>query len=73
LANRQSLLQLGLGTGSSFQQPILGTSGQLSGTLRGLQPITTRGQTTSLAPNPFLSSFQTSLGGTLGGARLGGA
>ena len=69
------LLNLGLGGGTALQQTGLAAQGQLGGALAGLRTVTgttsggtVRGTTTGM--NPFLKSFQTSLGQTLGGPKV---
>lgn len=62
LANKQNLLAQALGTGTSFQQPLLQTQASLGNTLRGLQPV----RSTVSTPNPFLSNLQSSFGSNLG-------
>jgi len=68
IGNRLNLLNLALSGQAQVQQPISGFNAQLGGQLAGLRSTTQTGQTsqTQLAPNPFLQSFQTSFGQTLG-------
>lgn len=70
IGSLQNLLNLALSGQAQVQQPILGSEGQVGARLAGLRPITSvgqsSGQTQQFAPNPFLSSFQRSLGQTLG-------
>lgn len=75
LQNLQQLLNIGVGgQAQTFAGP-LGFGSQLSQSLAGLrgtsQSGSTTGRTTSIGPNPFLQSFQTSLGQTLGSPKFG--
>lgn len=74
--NLFNLLNLATGSSAQIQQPILAQSEMLSGRLAGLRSSSTSGtysgQSTTIGMNPFLKSFQTSLGSGIG-ARLGGA
>lgn len=76
IGNRFNLLNLALSGQAQVQQPLLAQSQILSGRLAGLRPVNTQGTTTQTIsqPNPFLQSFQTSLGKTLGspGLNFGG-
>lgn len=67
--NLMQLLSLGLGGQAQVQQPIQGFAGQLSQRLAGLRPstgtATSTGRTVNTR-NPFLESFYSSLGGSLG-------
>ena len=68
LQNLQQLINLAVGGQAQIQQPIIGQSqilGQRLAGLRSLNQTGTNTQTTS-SMNPFLKSFQTSLGKTLG-------
>lgn len=74
IGNRLNLLNLALSGQAQVQQPILGFSSMLSDRLSGLRTINSSGNstqsfsgnTTTKKMNPFLKSFQTSLGSTLG-------
>jgi hypothetical protein len=73
--NQNQLLQmlnLASGQAAQTQQMNYGQGNQLSGALAGLRSNTTTGsynsQTTTMGMNPFLKSFQTALGGSLGGS-----
>lgn len=74
IGNRLNLLNLALSGQAQVQQPILGFSSLLSQRLAGLRSVTstgtTSGSTTTLGMNPFLKSFQESLGRTLGSPRF---
>ena len=63
--NLRSLLGEGLGV--NYQAtPYSGVSSQLSQSLGGLRSTTSSGTATTYGQNPFMRSFQTSLGGALG-------
>lgn len=66
IGNIQNLLNLALSGQANVQQPILGSEIGLGQRLAGLRGTATTGQTAVTQPNPFLTSFQTSLGQTLG-------
>lgn len=68
LQNLQQLLNIAVGGQASVQQPSLTTSAQLSSRLTGLRSISGTGVNTqtTIGMNPFMKSFQTSLGQTLG-------
>ena len=68
ILNRFNMLQLALGGQAQVQQPAFGYSSQLAQSLSGLRPTTTVGSSSqsSYAPNPFLTSFQTAFGNSLG-------
>ena len=72
IQNLSQLLNLAVGGQAQVQQPGLAGAGILSQNLAGLRGVsqtgTSSGQTTLTQMNPFLRSFQTSLGKTLGGA-----
>lgn len=76
IGNLQNLLNLGVGGQAQVQQPILGFSQSLNSRLAGLRPVTSTfqgsSQSISRGPNPFLNSFQQSLGQGLGRATAGG-
>ena len=63
------LLNLTLSGSTQLQQPVMAQSQQLSNALAGLRSTT--GTTTTTSMNPFLKSFQTSLGSSLGSGTLG--
>lgn len=70
LQNLSQLLNLAVGGQAQIQAPITAQGGQLSQALAGLRGTTTTGGTTLTQMNPFLKSFQTSLGQTLGGPQV---
>ena len=61
------MLNLGVGGQAQIQSPLLQQSGQLGSQLAGLRSTTQ----TQTSMNPFLKSFQTSLGNTLGSPTFG--
>lgn len=63
-----NLLNIGVGGQAQIQQPILATSSMLGSRLAGLTGMTSNmsGNQTSTAMNPFLRSFQTSMGNSFG-------
>jgi len=71
-----NLLNLGVGGQAQVQQPILSTSGMLSQRLAGLRSVNQTGtmntmsQKTTSMFNPFIESFQKSLGSTLGSPKF---
>lgn len=75
LGNKFNLLNLALSGQAQVQQPLLAQSQILSGRLAGLRPVTTSGTSsgtqTITSGNPFLQSFQTSLGKSLGSGNYG--
>ena len=74
LGNKFNLLNLALSGQAQVQQPLLAQSQILSSRLAGLRPVTTAGTsktTTSGQSNPFLRSFQSSLGTSLGRGGFG--
>ena len=68
IGNRFNLLNLAFGGQAQVQQPLLAQSQLLSQRLAGLRPTSWTGQQTSTqyGMNPFMKSFQTSLGQTMG-------
>ena len=64
VGSRYNLLSLALGGQGQVQQPVLGSEATVGGRLAGLRRTETMG--TSKGMNPFLESFQRSLGQTLG-------
>lgn len=70
IQNLQQLLNLAVGGQAQVQQPMLNTTSQLGSRLAGLR--STSGTSTVTAMNPFLKSFQTSLGQSLGSGQFGG-
>lgn len=70
LGNLFNLIGLGVTGGTQATQALLQPQQLLSQRLAGLRPVSGAGQqigtTTVTAPNPFISSFQTSLGETFG-------
>jgi hypothetical protein len=73
LNNLQQLLNLAVGGQAQIQQPILAQSQALGGRLAGLRSTNTSGtgSTTNTSMNPFLKSFQTGLGSSLGSGSFG--
>lgn len=73
----QNALNLALSGQAQVQSPALSNTGQLASQLAGLRSINQSGTTsttsnqTVTAMNPFLKSFQTSLGSTLGAPKFG--
>lgn len=76
IGNKLNLLNLALSGQAQVQAPLLSQSATLGGRLAGLRSISTSGTTSSntaqYGMNPFLKSFQTGFGGSLG-ERLGKA
>lgn len=70
IQNLQQLLNQALGGQAQVQAPLLGQQQNLGNRLTGLRNINTTQSV--ISPNPFLSSFQTSLGESLGGGTFGG-
>lgn len=75
IQNLMQLLGLGIGGQGQVQAPLLAQSGQLGQQLAGLRSVSTTGTGTQATAgmNPFLRSFQTSLGQSLGSGKFGGA
>ncbi len=71
--NKFNLLNLAFGGQAQIQQPLMAQSSLLSQSLAGLRTINTTGTTTTKSMNPFLKSFQTSLGNSLGSGSFGSA
>jgi len=73
LQNLSQLLNLALGGQAQVQQPIIGQAGMLGQRLAGLTSVnqTGSGNQTTMGMNPFMKSFQTSLGSSLGGGSFG--
>lgn len=71
IQNLMQLLNVGVGGQAQVQQPLLTTSGQYGQSLSGLRSINQTGSSTNttLGMNPFLKSFQQSLGQSLGNVR----
>ena len=73
--NLAQLLNMGIQGFGQAQQPMLQQQDMLNRAFSGLQSGTTQGSGTSfqtqLGMNPFLKSFQTSLGSTLGSPKFG--
>lgn len=69
---KQNLLNLALSGQAQVQAPIQAQTGTLASSLAGLRTMSQQGAT--YAMNPFLKSFQTSMGQTLGSQKfwLGG-
>ncbi len=68
IQNLSQLLNLAVGGQSMVQSPLLQQQGQLGGQLAGLR--TTTGTSAQFGMNPFLKSFQQSLGQTLGAPKV---
>ena len=70
----QNALNLALSGQAQVQQPVLGAAGQLGSQLAGLRSYNQSGTTSSnqtvTSMNPFLKSFQQSLGQTLGSPKF---
>lgn len=77
IGNRLNLLNLALSGQAQVQQPILGQAEMLGSRLAGLRSVNQQGTTsmssTQYAMNPFLKSFQQSLGQSLGSGSFGSA
>lgn len=73
LQNLQQLLNLAVGGQAQIQQPIIGQSQILGSRLAGLRTTNQTGSATQTnkSMNPFLKSFQTSLGSSLGSGGFG--
>lgn len=73
LQNLSQLLNLALGGQAQVQQPIIGQGAALGQRLAGLSSVNTTGNasSTTTGMNPFMKSFQTSLGSTLGNGSFG--
>lgn len=71
LQNLSQLLNLAVGGQAQVQQPLLATSGQYGQSLAGLRTVNQSGSQTTIGTNPFLKSFQTSLGSSLGSGTFG--
>lgn len=72
--NRFNLLNLALGGQAQVQQPILGQSANLNNQIINSSAVKQNGVATNTTKsmNPFLSSFETSLGKSLGSGTYGG-
>lgn len=70
IQNLMQLLNVGVGGQAQVQQPALATSQMLNQSLAGLRSINQSGSQTTLGMNPFLKSFQQSLGQTLGSPKI---
>lgn len=66
LGNKVNLLNLALSGQGQVQAPLLAQSQMMGNQLAGLRSMNTQGTTTSYGMNPFLKSFQQSMGQTLG-------
>ena len=68
LQNLMQLLNLAVGGQAQIQQPVIGMGAALGQRLAGLRSVnqTGGGSQTTTAMNPFMKSFQTSLGSSLG-------
>jgi hypothetical protein len=68
-----NLLNLATGSSAQIQQPMNANAQMFSSRLGGLGTVTgtTQGSTTNKSMNPFLKSFQTSAGSTLGSPNVG--
>lgn len=76
IQNLMQLLNQAIGGQAQVQAPAIQTSAQLGNSLAGLRSMNTQGTTTSNTTltmmNPFLNSFQQSLGKTLGSPKFKG-
>ena len=68
--NLLNLLNLAVGGQAQIQQPVLATGGSLGQRLAGLRSVNTTGTQTQTS-NPFMESFYSSLGSTLGSPKFG--
>ena len=66
IQNLMQLLNQAFGGQAAVQSPIQGSANTLSQSLAGLRSTNTTGSSTQTAMNPFLKSFQQSLGKNLG-------
>lgn len=73
LQNLLQLLNIGVGGQASVQQPISASNSQLGTRLAGLNSYNSTGSSnsTTIGMNPFMKSFQTSLGSSLGSGKFG--
>lgn len=73
IQNLAQLLNLALGGQAQVQQPIITQASQLGNRLQGLSSVNTTGTSnqTTTAMNPFMKSFQTGLGSSLGSGGFG--
>jgi len=62
IGSMQNLLNLAFGGQAQVQQPLLAQSNQLGNRLAGLRSINQSSQSTQKEMNPFMQSFQSSLG-----------
>lgn len=74
IGSLQNLLNLALSGQAQVQQPVLAGANTLSQSLAGLRSVNTSGTTqvnsAQYGMNPFLKSFQTQAGKTLGGGQM---
>lgn len=72
LQNLLQLLNIGVGGQAQVQQPITASNSQLGSRLAGLNSYNSTGNsnTTTIGMNPFLKSFESQAGSTLGGSQL---
>ena len=68
--NLSRILGMALGAPQALQAPMATSAGQLSSRLGGLRSVTQTGSSTTFGPNPFMESFQTGLGKTLGSPKF---
>ena len=71
LGNKFNLLNLAFGGQAQVQQPLMQQQALLNQQLAGLRPVQTQGRQTETSMNPFLRSFQTGFGTSLGGGNFG--
>lgn len=71
LQNLQQLLNIAVGGQAQVQNSSISQSSVLGQRLAGLRTNTMQGNQTTLGMNPFLKSFQTSLGSSLGSGQFG--
>jgi hypothetical protein len=71
IGNKFNLLNLAFGGQAQVQQPVLATAQSLGDRLSGLRTVNSSSNSTTKTMNPFLKSFQTSLGTSLGSGSFG--
>lgn len=72
LQNLLQLLNIGVGGQAQVQQPISAVTGQLGTRLAGLNSYSSSGNSSgsTIGMNPFLKSFQSQAGSTMGGSQM---
>jgi hypothetical protein len=73
IGNRLNLLNLALSGQAQIQSPVLSNAANLGQRLGTLGQITMSGSSTTMGMNPFLKSFQTSMGSNVANLGPGGA